>query len=69
VPVQAAPLRLLGSPEIPNLAYLEAAAGHSPPLQSCAQVRKLRIQYGQIAAEVLTVADSEKSIREVMEGL
>ncbi|MFD0856734.1 Scr1 family TA system antitoxin-like transcriptional regulator [Actinomadura adrarensis] len=60
---------LLESPEMPNLAYLEAAAGHSLLLQSFAQVRELRIQYDQIAAEALTVADSEKFIREVMEGL
>jgi hypothetical protein len=60
---------LLESPDILNLAYLEAAAGHSLLLHSYAKVRELKILYDQLAAESLTVADSEKFIREIMEDL
>ncbi|GAA3927106.1 helix-turn-helix transcriptional regulator [Actinomadura viridis] len=60
---------LLGFPDSPDVAFVEAVGGHSQIVDNRAQVRELAVLYDRISSEALPVADSEKLIRGVLEDL
>lgn len=60
---------LLGFDEISDMGYVEAVAGHSQVITHGAQVSELAVMFDRISSVALTVADSEKLIRKLLEDL
>lgn len=60
---------LLGFPDRPGLAYVEGVGGHGGIIDSGPQVAALDVLFDRVASMALPVADSEKLIRAILEGM